>query len=85
MNCSNDSWKEDLVVLGSCEGRRGRKRRRKRVEKLSGGLIEGVEWLLTKQFVHLIWISQIHQIEAGAASIIKAGPIRKVMGSCHIN
>lgn len=35
-----------------CEGRR--RRRRKQVEKLSGVLIEGVEWLLTKQFVHLI-------------------------------
>ena len=34
MNCSNDFWEEDLVVLGRCEGRR--KRRRKGVEKLSG-------------------------------------------------
>lgn len=56
-----------------CEGRR--RRRRKRVEKLSGVLIEEVEWLLTKQFVHLIWIAKIHQNEAGAASIIQAGPI----------
>lgn len=84
MNCSNDSWKEDLVVLGRCEGRR-RRRRRKRVEKLSGVLIEEVEWLLTKQFVYLIWITKIHQNEAGAAFIIQAGPIWKVMGSCHIN
>lgn len=84
MNCSNDSWKEDLVVLGKCEGGR-RRRRRKRGEKLLGVLIEGVEWLLTKQFVHLIWIAKIHQNEAGAASIIQAGPIWKVMGCCHIN
>ena len=67
-----------------CEGRR-RRRRRKQVEKLSGVLIEGVEWLLTKQFVHLIWIAKMHQNEAGAASITQAGPIWKVMGSCHIN
>lgn len=63
MNCSNDSWKEDLVVLSRCQGRRRRRRRRKRVEKLSGSLIERAEWLLTKQFVHLIWIAKIEYIK----------------------
>lgn len=55
------------------------------LEKLSGVLIEGFESLFTKQFVHLIWIAKIHRIKAGAASVIQAGPIWKVMGSCHIN
>lgn len=64
MNCSNDSWGEDLVGLGRCEGRRKR-------DKSSQGFDRRVELLLTKRFLHLIWIEKIHQIEAGATSIIQ--------------
>lgn len=39
VNCSSDSWKEDLVVLGRCEGRR-RSGIRKRV---SGVLVEEID------------------------------------------